>query len=148
MSCFLWGCTGQRIPYELVKYVNQDLQNLSRLETRALSSYASVIGDNYTTDERVGKTLKQHVIPYYKRFTELLRDVSPGTNRLRRIHSLYVHGADKICHGFNLKMLGIEKKDENLILIADRQIAAGRNIILQWQAQIGGIIKQTPNISD
>jgi hypothetical protein len=137
------GCPGKKIPYDVVRYVNRDILNLSQLEATALQSYASVTGENYTTDERVYEALSDTVVPYYKRFTELLREISPESMELKRIHSLYINGAEKMHTGFKAKMVGIEKKDENLIRIGNQQIEAGRDETLKWRTELGVLLQKS-----
>jgi hypothetical protein len=143
ICCLMFGCMGKHIPYETVRYINQDILNLSHLEANALKSYASVTGANYTTDERVYEALRDTVVPYYKRFTELLRVISPESGELNRIHSLYVNGAEKMYNGFKAKMMGIEKKDENLIRIANQQIETGRDETLLWRSELGRFLEKS-----
>jgi hypothetical protein len=143
ICCLMFGCMGKHIPYETVRYINQDILNLSQLEANALKSYASVTGANYTTDERVYEALRDTVVPYYKRFTELLREISPESDELNRIHSHYVNGAEKMYNGFKAKMMGIDKKDENLIRIANLQIEAGRDETLLWRSGLGRFLEKS-----
>ena len=141
--CFSLSCAGQKIPRDIIQYVNHDIMNISQLETNALKSYASVTGNNYTTDERVHDALKNTVVPFYGRFAELLREISPPTEELRRIHSFYVSGAESMCNGFKLKMVGIEKNDENLIRMGNNQIVAGRDETLKWRTELGILLQKS-----
>ena len=117
--------------------------NISQLEIIALTAYASVTDQNYTTDENVHETLKTIVIPYYKRFTELLREISPGSEDLAHIHSFYVNGAESMYNGFKAKMVGIEKRDENLIRLANSQIIAGRDETLKWKTELNILLQKS-----
>lgn len=137
------SCTEKQIPYDIIQYVNRDMLNISQLEVNALKCYASVTDENYTTDERVHEALKSVVVPYYGRFTELLRDISPETDELKRIHAFYVKGAESMYNGFKAKMIGIEKNDENLINLANSQIIAGRDQTLKWQSELGLLLQKS-----
>lgn len=137
------SCTGKQIPYDIIQYVNRDMLNISQMEVNALKCYASVTDENYTTDERVHEALKNVVVPYYKRFTELLREISPKTDELKQIHALYINGAESMYNGFKAKMIGIEKSDDNLINLANSQIIAGRNQTLKWKSELGLLLQKS-----
>lgn len=137
------GCTGSRLSHNLVGYVNQDILNISQLEIIALKHYAAVTGNNFTTNERVYKALKNDIIPYYKRFTELLREISPDSIELKRVHANYIHGSEKIYNGFVSKMIGLENKDASLIRLANHQINSGREEITKWQGGLFELFKET-----
>ena len=77
---------------DLVKYVNQDILDIAQLEQKALESYSSVTGKNYTTNARIYKALKDDVIPHYRHFVDLLRDINPKTQEVRELHGIYIRG--------------------------------------------------------
>jgi hypothetical protein len=133
---FMGSCATNRVSHDLVEYVNQGILGIVELEKRSLESYASVIGKNYTTAERVYETLKNDVIPQYGRFVELLREIVPETEEVMKLHRIYVRGAEDILSGFKAKMVGIEAKQEPLILTANRQIEKGRIETEKWRREL------------
>jgi hypothetical protein len=138
----LISCSGGKISKDIVSYINQDLINISGLENLALTHYAAVTGDHYTSDQEVCAALKENVIPYYKRFLELLRAISPEDPELIRVHTLYIYGATDIYNGFKAKMIGLEGKDEALVLLANRQIESGARQVDQWRVALYQLIAQ------
>ncbi len=133
---FTGSCATNRVSHDLVEYVNQGILGIVELEERCLTSYASVIGKNYTTAERVYKALKNDVIPQYGRFVELLREISPETEEVMKLHRIYVRGAEYLLSGFKAKMVGIETKQEPLITTANRQIEKGRIETEKWRREL------------
>ncbi|MBW2053750.1 MAG: hypothetical protein JRI85_16165 [Deltaproteobacteria bacterium] len=121
---------------DLVEYVNKEILGIAELEKAALESYASVIGKNYTTDERVCEALKNDVIPQYRRFLELLREISPKTEEVRNVHRIFIRGSEYLLSGFKAKMVGIETKQEPLIRVANRQIEKGRIENEKWRREL------------
>ena len=77
--------TSDPVAQNLMHYVNDEVLPISELERRALASYASVVGKNYTSDEAVFKALKNDVIPLYKRFLDGLKRVQPTEKEVRRL---------------------------------------------------------------
>lgn len=127
---------------DIVNYVNQDLLGIAELEKRALESYASVTGENYTNDQRVYEELKTFVAPTYRRFLEELRRISPKNSELRKVHGLYIQGAESQYEGFITKMAGIERNDEGVIIQGNQKIDKGRMEIERWDIELKKLFKE------
>lgn len=142
----LFSCTGGRMSRNMVVYVNQDIMNISQLEILALKHYSGVTGDHYTSDQRVCFVLKNDVIPLYNRFYTLLREISPHDRGLKRVHMIYVQGAGEILNGFKAKLIGLEKKDDGLIRIANRQIEEGGKAVGEWRIKLYQLITENKSV--
>ena len=136
------SCATDRLGANVVRYVNQGIHGISELERIALKEYADVTGKNYTADKDVYDALKNKVIPTYKQFLDLLRKINPEMEQIKRLHSIYVHGAEMIYTGFKTKLLGLEKKDVNIILSANRQIQQGRKETERWRSELVVLYKK------
>jgi hypothetical protein len=131
---FISGCASYRLgggiitgsaAVDIVNYVNQGLLRIAELERRSLQSYASVMGENYTTDQRVYEELRDFVIPHYKRFLDALRDIRPENEEVKKVHALYIQAAELTYDGFKTKMLGIEKNNEDIANQGHEKIEEG-----------------------
>jgi hypothetical protein len=120
---------------DLAEYINQGILRIAELERRSLESYASVIGENYTTDKRVYEELKDFVIPTYKRFVDELKNIRPENEEVMSLHGIYIRGAELIYEGFKAKMMGIENNDEGIIIMANEKIEMGRDEIERWNLE-------------
>ena len=138
---FFMSCATDRSAMDLVEYVNQDILDIAQLEQKALESYASVTGKNYTKDEKVYEALKNDVIPHYGQFIDLLNDINPKTRDVRELHGIIVRGTEYLYNGFKTKMSGIEKKDKYLIREANRQIEKGRAETDKWRKKLEDLCK-------
>jgi hypothetical protein len=146
ISVFLAGCVSDRFgtgklitgsaAKELVTYINQGILRIAELEKRSLESYASVIGENYTTDERAYEELKDVVIPIYRRFLDELKNINPENEDIKRVHGIYIQGAESMYDGFKIKMLGIENKNDSLIVQGNEKIENGRKEIERWRLEL------------
>jgi hypothetical protein len=143
---FLCSCTGGRMSKNMVVYVNQDIMNISQLEILALKHYSSVTGDHYTSDQKLCSVLKNDVIPLYKRFYALLREISPEDPELKRVHMIYVQGAGEILNGFKAKRIGLEKQDDGLIRLANRQIEEGGKTVAEWRMKLYQLITENKSV--
>jgi len=139
---FVLCCASNKVGLELVNYVNQGILGIAELERISLEHYASVTGKNYTTDQRVYEALKDQVIPVYKRFLDGLRDISPEDQALKKLHGIYIRGAELLYDGFKMKMLGIERKDKNLIILSNEKIEKGRVENERWRKELNDLCKQ------
>ena len=139
---FLVCCASNKAGHELVSYVNQGILGIADLERVSLEHYASVTGKNYTTDQRVYDALKDQVIPVYKRFLDGLRDITPQDEAVKKLHGIYIKGAELLYNGFKLKMLGIEKNDKNLIILSNEKIEKGRVETEKWRKELDALCQQ------
>jgi hypothetical protein len=140
--CFFMGsCATDRATMDLVKYVNQDILDIAQLEQKALESYASVTGKNYTTNARVYKALKDDVIPHYRQFVDLLRDINPKTQEVRELHGIYIRGTEYLYKGFREKMFGLEIRDVYLVRAANTQIEKGRVETDRWRKELADLCR-------
>lgn len=126
-------CATDKVALELTHYVNQDILNISELEQKSLQKYALVTGPNYTSNKKVYDTLKQEVIPVYKRFLTKLRDVSPKEVEVKKLHKFYICGAELLYGGFKTKMLGLETNDVFVMQAANEKIEKGRLETERWR---------------
>ena len=140
------SCTSGQVSRDMVSYINEDLMNISQLESLAFKHYAAVTGDNYTTDQAVYLALKTDVIPYYKRFYELLKEISPKDPNLSRAHALYIYGASDILNGFKAKMIGLEGNDEDLVRLANLQIESGAREVDKWRIALYKVISESKSV--
>ena len=60
---------------DIVNYVNQGLIAIAELEQKSLESYASVTGENATTNRKLFETLRDFIVPTYKRFVTGLKKI-------------------------------------------------------------------------
>jgi hypothetical protein len=130
------GCATGRVPKDLAVYVNQGVLRIAELERASLEKYAAVTGPNFTTEQRVYEALRDEVVPLYKQFLHGLRDLRPETDEVRKVHGIYVGGAQSMYDGFTEKMLGIRSGDENIVLDANRKIEKGRIENERWQKEL------------
>ncbi|NLD39565.1 MAG: hypothetical protein GX654_22155 [Desulfatiglans sp.] len=121
---------------DIVNYVNQGLIAISELEQKSLEAYASVTGENATTDQKLLDTLKEFIIPTYKRFLTGLREIRPETLEVRQVHSFYLKAADSTMEGFQMIMIGLENKDYKIIEQGNKKFEEGRNGIEKWRTEL------------
>ncbi|TAN41498.1 MAG: tetratricopeptide repeat protein [Nitrospirae bacterium] len=80
--------------------LRQDLNSLGNLEREVLEAYAGVTGTNFRNDFITARVLETTVLPKYKALIQNLIKITPKTNELRRVHSLYIDMANCQLEGF------------------------------------------------
>jgi hypothetical protein len=130
------GCTTPPKQEVLANYVNRDMLGIARVEQAALQRYARATGENFTSVEALFVVLDREVIPTYKRFYELLRQIRPDDQEVAQAHSLYVRGAKDVLKGFEVKKYGLETRDVDLILMGNEKIDKGLRQTQEWKTKI------------
>jgi hypothetical protein len=126
---------------DIVNYVNQGLIAIAELEQKSLETYASVTGENATTDQKLLETLRGFVVPTYKRFLTGLKDIKPETQEVRKIHSIYLKAAESTLEGFQTLMIGLENKDQRVIQQGNKKLEEGRIGIDKWRIELTELSK-------
>ncbi|MBN1103278.1 MAG: hypothetical protein JXL84_07695 [Deltaproteobacteria bacterium] len=130
------GCATNKVAKDLAGYVNQGVLRIAELERVSLEKYAAVTGPNYRSDRKIYETLRDEVLPLYKRFLQGLRDLRPETREVIDLHGIYIVGAESLYEGFREKMAGIAQGDENIIRAANAKIEKGRLENERWRNEL------------
>ena len=142
-TCIIVSCaTADTVGQDLVSYVNNGVLPLAEYERKALASYGAVVGKNYTSDQAVYDALKNDVIPNYKRFLEGLKSIQPTDREVARLHGTLVSAAESMYRGFQLKMIGIQQKDDTVIRLGNSKIEEGRNLNDEWRKGLNDLAQK------
>ena len=153
MCFFMVCCATNKSAFDLVDYINQGILMIAEPEMKSLERYGSVTGKNYTTDQKLSEALNNYIIPNYKRFLDLLRTINPQTEEIKRVHVIYVRGAELLYRGFQILLIGVDKNDTDIVMLANEKIIKGRLEIEKWKKEIivlhkkyGIIVKSSENL--
>lgn len=127
---------------DIVNYVNQGLIAIAELEIKSLERYASVTGVNATTDKKLFETLRDFVVPTYKRFVNGLKNISPAHKEVRQVHAIYLRAAESTLEGFQTIMIGSEKSDITIIKQGNKKLEEGRAGVDKWKAELSILYKK------
>lgn len=123
----LSGCGKPSVREDLSNYVNRELPKITGLEDEAVAEYNSVSGENYKNDGIMYDALINTIIPKYKKFIDGLEKINPKTTEVKKVHKLYLDGANEQYKGFVSIKTAIEKQNIELITEANNHLEAGRN---------------------
>ena len=127
---------------EIVNYINQGIFSIRELEVKSLERYESVTGENATTDKKLFETLRDFVVPTYKRFVTGLKNIPVKNQEVRQLHSIYVKAAESNLEGFQTIMIGSEKSDLTIIKQGNKKLDEGREGIEKWNAELNKLCKK------
>jgi len=120
---------------ELLKYTNEDWPEAAKLEKKAMDSYYSVIGKNYTDDITMYDVLTKEVLPNYKAFIEKLEDISKNLKeeKLINLHKECINIARQYYLGFETAVEALEKQDEKKVQEANNILSKAKSDMNKWQ---------------
>lgn len=127
---------------DIVTYVNQGLIAIAELEQKSLESYASVTGENATTDKKLYETLRDFIVPTYRRFVTGLKKIPIENHEVRQVHAIYIKAAESTLEGFQTIMIGSEKSDVTVIKQGNKMLEEGSAGIDKWRAELHELYKK------
>lgn len=130
------SCALNPVARDLTGYVNNDIIRISEMETVSLKRYREVTGANYTSDGVLIKTLKLDIIPVYRRFVELLKEIRPQTEEVKRLHKIYIDGSESIYQGLCEILGGVQLQDVDMIRAGNSKLEAGRKKTEKWRERL------------
>lgn len=141
LSLFLVACGNDPVQQDLMTYVNTDMQKIDRMESVATEAYASVSGENYSSDKIMYNVMTTKVIPNYTEFLQKLKAVKPKTKEVQDVHSLWVQGAELQMKGFSMIVTALEKQDADLIQQANGILTTGGEKIVEFRTKLNELAK-------
>ena len=121
---------------DIVNYVNQGLIAIAELEQESLKRYETVTGENFTSNQKLIETLKDFVVPTYKRFVRGLKNITPEKPEVQKLHAIYIRAAESTLEGFQMIMVGCENNDERIIQQGNKKLDEGRTGLKKWRTEL------------
>ncbi len=141
LSLLLAACGTDPVQQDLMTYINTDMQKIDRMESVATEAYASVSGENYSSDKIMYNVMTTKVIPNYKDFLEKLKAVKPRTKEVQDVHSLWVQGAELQMKGFSMIVTALENQDADMIQQANGILSTGGEKIEEFRTKLNALAK-------
>jgi hypothetical protein len=132
----LSGCFGDPVQDDLLKYLNEDLAEITPLETEAISAYESVTGTNFTSDAELYDTLTFEVVPTYQEFADELESIKVETDELREVHEGYIEGVNLQYNAFIKIVTALEELDRSKIEEANAMLDDARKLMRDFNHNI------------
>jgi hypothetical protein len=108
-----------------VKAYKAQLTKLAGAEAEIINGWASVSGDNYTSDEVMYAKL-QVLLPKISKFIAKLEAISPRNSKIYKAHTGYVEGWNLQSQGFTTWFNVLKNQDSSQVASANGYLAKGR----------------------
>ena len=128
----LSGCMKDPVHDDLYNYLQVQLKEVIPLENKAVESYQSVTGTNYTSDQILYNTLNQDVLPMYVEFVKELKAIHPGTKEVQDIHSQYIKAASLQYNAFIKMGEALDEEDQSKVKEVNGMLEEARKIMSQY----------------
>ena len=137
------SCSNQ-VSDDLLNYVNNQLPKVADNESKAVESYESVSGDNFTDDETMYYVIQNEVIPVYRKFIDQLESISKEleTEEVKKVHEKYIEAAKVQNTAFMLILSGLENQDYNEMAEANEKLDKGRKLLREYKSDLKKICKE------
>jgi hypothetical protein len=136
------ACTDP-VQADLLDYVNVHIPKVAQFETQALSAYSLVSGENFKDDGTMYITIRDQVLPNYRKLSEGLEEISMalGTDEVRKLNEIYVEAVNSQFAAFTTILAALENQDFLQITSANDRLDKGRKLTREWQLQLKSICK-------
>lgn len=111
VACFLSGCTDKASQEEIINYVNVEQPKFLEVQNEMLSSYNSVIGDNYTNDLVTYEELETNTVPLLNDLQEKVNALEIKNEDLKEVHKIYIEYTRSFKNSVISLMSAIEDQD-------------------------------------
>lgn len=120
----------------LLNYINHDMAEIGEIEDKALSSYNSVTGSNYTDDWTMYYELSTTTIPLCSELNEKVVSISPQNEEISDLHSIYRNFAYKYLNAMAMMLEAIEQQDRTKIIEANDLLNDANNLGTQYRQEL------------
>ncbi len=108
-----------------VRAYKAQLSKLAAAEAEILNGWASVSGENYTTDQVMYSKLKV-LLPKITKFVSRIEAIRPKNSKIYKAHAGYIEGWNLQFQGFTMTMSALETQDYAKVTSANGFLAKGR----------------------
>ena len=139
----LSSCSNQ-VSDDLLDYINKQLPKVADNESKAVESYESVSGENYTDDETMYYVVRDEVVPVYRKFIDQLELISEEleTEEVQKVHEKYIEAANVQNAAFMLILSALDNQDYNEMAEANEKLDKGRKLMREYKLDLKKICKE------
>ncbi len=132
---YLFFIRGYSTRKELLKYINQDIKELSSVEKKLLKSYTNVTGSNYVNDETTYKEFVNSTLPLAGKLNELsIQTVNNITDKeILEVHKIYINYTSKYLAAVNMVTLALENQNTSQVLEANEILNEANNLAIDYR---------------
>ena len=129
---------------ELIDYFNNELQELAILESKMLTSYESVRGDNYVSDAVMYKELTTNTVILARELNDKAVKIAADIDdpKLLKAHQKYMEYTSKMMNAFTLMISAIENQDRFMITQANQVLTEANLAALDYKTELLNLVEE------
>lgn len=138
------GCTNTKKQDALLEYINEDLAELGEMETKAIASYESVTGENYTSDLETYTEVSENTIILVRQLNEEAVDVAGRIDdeEILACHKLYMNGCSKFLAALGVLLMSLETGDYAQLSAGNELLNESNNYMLDFRTELQRLAKK------
>ncbi len=122
----------------LLKYVDEDVQDIIKLEREIMTSYEGVTGDNYISDKETYRELTKKTLPLARDLKDEAKDIKRKIKdeKILNIHDKYIERSNKLVECLEIMIDSIEDKDSDRLQDAFDKMEEASEIIVEYTDEL------------
>ncbi|NOZ13165.1 MAG: hypothetical protein GXO69_05890 [Acidobacteria bacterium] len=142
LGLLLTACGPDPVQDDLIDYINNQIPEFAAAASTIIDNYNAVSGKNFKDDATLYKALREKILPECQKMEIILKKVSPKTDDVKKLHSLYVEAYRHEFKGFLLLKTAIEKQDSGIIPAANAEFKKMKQLQHQWRNKLEELNKK------
>lgn len=140
----MFGCTNSKKQDALLKYINEDLVELSDMETDFLESYGSVTGDNYTSDYDMYVEFSNNTTILGRKLNEAAVKLAQNIDdeEILEVHKIYINSTSDYMNAVSLTLAAIETQDYAQVSSANEKLNNANNLALDFKKELNKLAEK------
>lgn len=140
----LVGCGNSQKQDALLKYINEDLVELSDVETNFLESYGSVTGDNYTSDYDMYVEFSNNTTVLGRKLNEAAVKLAQNIDdeEILEVHKIYINSTSDYMNAVSLTLAAIETQDYAQVSLANEKLNNANNLALDFKKELNKLAEK------
>jgi len=136
------ACASDPVQEDLIDYINNQVPKFAAVASEIVNDHNAVSGKNFQDDAALYKALQGKILPECRKMEIILKEVSPKTPEIRKLHALYVEAYQHEYRGFLLIKTAIEKRDSGIIPTANVEFKKMKQLQQKWREQLDRLNKK------
>lgn len=142
ISLILVGCFSDPVKEDLENYVNDGILPLAADEEEIIALFESVTGNNYQDDYVLYETIKEDIIPLYRRFIDDIEAIRPETPEVRKLHEGYIDASNEQFNAMIMILDAIDYQDHGLVKDANEKLDNARKSFRNFQYDLESLLDE------
>ena len=106
----------------------REIDEVQKLANETMDSYASVSGENYTSDAAIYAEITERTLPLCQQTNERAAAVIPGDSEISEVHAIYLDNSAKYLEALNMLVSAADNQDAGQVEEANARFTETVNL--------------------